>query len=122
MEVIRPFVMLAPINHFDIKICEFVEHLEMSEGFKKYNDSYHVICNVPLHLLVDCLFKNSRISIGHKHGINILNRMAKLDITELFKIYDSICEHQYVSVFHMCKAVSSSDCGLNYCKSHNFTV
>ena len=33
MEVIRPFVMLAPVNHFDIKICEFVEHLEMSKGF-----------------------------------------------------------------------------------------
>ena len=114
MEVIRPFVMLAPITHFDIKICKFVEHLEMSEGFEKYNNFYLVIFNVPLHLLVDCLFKNSRISIGHKHHINILNRMAKLDITELFKIHDSICEHRYMSVFCVCKEVSSSERGLKY--------
>ena len=30
--------------------------------------------------------------------------------------------HQYVSVFHVCKEVSSSEHGLKYHKSHNFTV
>src|ERR1700676_1551422 len=48
--------------------------------------------------------------------------MAKLDIIELFKIHNSICEHQYVSVFYVCKEVSSSERGLEYCKSHNFTI
>jgi hypothetical protein len=122
MDVISPFVILAPVNHFDIKIWEFVEYLEMSEGFKKYNDSHHVICILPLHLLVDCLFQNSRISIGHKHSINILKKMTKLEITKLFKIYDSVCELQYVSVFCLYKKVSSSEHSLEYHKSHNSAV
>ena len=78
------------MNLSDIKMCEFVEHLEMSKGLKKYNGSNHVLCNVPLHLLLTCLFKNSRIAIGHKHNIHIPRKMTKSEILELFKIHDSI--------------------------------
>jgi hypothetical protein len=90
MDVISPFVISALIKFFDIKVCEFVEHLEMSQGLKKYNGSNYVLCNVPLHLLIACLFQNHRIAIGYKHEIHIAKRRAKSEITELFKIHDNV--------------------------------
>jgi len=54
MEVIRPFVMLAPINHLN-QNCEFVEHLGCQKDLK-VNDFYHVIAS-SFNLLVDCLLK-----------------------------------------------------------------
>ena len=114
MDAISQFVISAPTNSFDIKVCEFVEHLETSKGFKKYGGSDYVLCNVPLHLLTNCLFQNSRIAIGHKHGIQISRKMTMSEIIELFKIHDNICEHNYVTVFHPYKLFSSSKQGLKY--------
>jgi len=111
MEVISPFVISMPVNDSDIKICEFVEHLEMSKGLKNYSSSNHVFCNVPLHLLAACLFQNSRISIGHKHGIHILKTMTKPEIIESFRIHDNACGHKYVTVFHPYKKIPSSERG-----------
>jgi hypothetical protein len=116
MDVISPFVISAPMNFSDIKMFEFVEHLEMSKGLKQYNGSDHVLCNVPLHLLLTCLFKNSRIAIGHKHNIHIPRKMTKSEILELFKIHDSICEHEYVTVFHPYTQYSCSEQGVNNCE------
>ena len=72
MESVRPYIESAPLNYSDFKTCEFVEHLEMSEALIKYNTSIYMMCNIPLHLLVDCLFHPSRVSIGHQHGMLIL--------------------------------------------------
>ena len=114
MEVISPFVINTLQSSPDNKMCEFVEHLEMSKGLKKYKNSNHLLCNIPLHLLTTCLFQNSRIAIGHKHNIHISKRMAKFKITELFKIHDDICEHKYVTVFCPYTQISSSERGLKY--------
>src|ERR1700683_662684 len=99
MKVINPFIINAPLNVSDIKMCEFVDHLEMSKCFKKYKNSDYLLCNIPLHYLMTYLFKNNRISIGTKHGIHISRKMTKHEITKLFKIHDDICEHEYVTVF-----------------------
>jgi hypothetical protein len=115
MDVISQFVISAPTNSFDIKVCEFVEHLEISKGLKKYDGSDYVLCNVPLHLLTNCLFQNSRIAIGHKHGIQISRKMTMSKITELFKIHDSICEHKYVTVFHPYKLSQSANITSQQC-------
>jgi hypothetical protein len=114
MEVISPFIINTLQNSPDNKMCEFVEHIEMSKGLKKYKDSNHLLCNVPLHLLTTCLFKNTRISIGHKHDIHIPRKMTKSGITELFKIHDGICEHKYVTIFHPYTPISSLERGLKY--------
>ena len=119
MEVISPFVISMPVNYSDIKMCEFVEHLEMSKGLKNYSSSNHVFCNVPLHLLATCLFQNSRTSIGHKHDIHILKTMTKPEIIKLFKIHDDACEHKYVTVFRPYQKISSSKRGLRYCETQN---
>ena len=116
MNVISQFVISAPTNSFDIKVCEFVEHLEISKGLKKYDGSDYVLCSVPLHLLTNCLFQNSRIAIGHMHGIQVSRKMTMSEITELFKIHDNICEHKYVTVFYPYKYYSCSKQGLEYHK------
>src|SRR5882757_4339304 len=122
MEVISPFVISMPVNYSDIKMCEFVEHLEMSKGLENYSSSNHVFCNVPLHLLATCLFQNSRISIGHKHDIHILKNMTKPEITKLFKIHDDACEHKYVTVFRPYQKISSSKHSLRYRETQNSPV
>jgi len=122
MEVISPFVISMPVNYSDIKMCEFVEHLEMSKGLENYSSSNHVFCNVPLHLLATCLFQNSRISIGHKHDIHILKNMTKQEITKLFKIHDDACEHKYVTVFRPYQKISSSKRSLRYRETQNSPV
>ena len=114
MEVIRPFIINTLQNTFDKNMCEFVEHIEISRGLKKYKDSNHLLCNVPLHLLTDCLFKNNRISIGHKHGVQIPRKMTKGKITELFKIHNGVCEHKYVTILHPYTPISSFEHGLKY--------
>ena len=116
MNVICPFVVSAPMNFSDIKMCEFVEHLEMSKGLKKYNGSDYVFCNMPLHRLLCGLFQNSRIAIGHKHDIHISRKMTKSKVTELFKNHDSICEHNYVTVFRPYMQYSSSERSSKYRK------
>ena len=122
MKVINPFVISMPVNYSDIKMCEFVEHLEMSKGLKNYSSSNHVFCNVPLHLLATCLFQNSRISIGYKHNIHVLKTMTKSQITELFKIHDDVCEHKYVTVFRPYKKITSSERGLRYRETQSSPV
>jgi len=114
MEVIRPFIINLQQNSDDDKICEFVEHLEMSKGLKKYKGSNYLLCDIPLHLLTNCLFQNTIIPIGHKHNIHISKRMAKSEISKLFKIHDEICEHKYVTVFCPYTQISSSERGLKY--------
>ena len=113
-DVINPFVISMPRKFPDIKMCEFVEHLEMSKGLKKYNGSEFVLCNVPLNLLLSCLFQNTRIAIGRKHDIHISRKMTKSEIAEVFKIHDSICEHKYVTVFCPYTQHSSSEQDLKY--------
>ena len=109
MKVISPFIIYAPLNVSDIKTCEFVDHLETSKCLKKYQNSDHLLCNVPLHYLMTYLIKNNRISIGYKHGIHIPKKMTKCEITNLFKIHDDICKHEYVTVFRPCKQISNSE-------------
>ena len=100
MEVIRPFIMnTLKISHDD-QMCEFIEHLEISKGLKKYQGSNQLLCNIPLHMLTTYLFKNTIIPIGHMHEVHIARHMTKSEITELFKIHDGVCEHKYVTVFH----------------------
>jgi len=57
MKVINPFIIDGPLNVSDIEMCEFVDHLEMSECFKKYKNSDHLLCNVPLHYLMTICLK-----------------------------------------------------------------
>ena len=94
MEVIRPFIINTQQNSHDDKMCEFVEHLEISKGLKKYKGSNHLLCNIPLHMLTTCLFKNTIIPIGHKHEVHIAKQTTKSEMTELFKIHDGVCEHK----------------------------
>lgn len=114
MEVIQPFMINTLQNSHDHKMCEFVEHLEISTGLKKYQGSNHLLCNIPLHLLTTGLFKNTIISIGHKHEVHIGRKMTKSEIMELFIIHDGVCEHKYVTVFHPYTQISSSKQGLKY--------
>jgi len=107
MEVIRPFIINTQQNSHDDKMCEFVEHLEISKGVKKYKGSNHLLYNIPLHMLT-CLFKNTIILIGHKHEIHIARQTTKSEMTELFKIHDNVHEHKYVTVFHPYMEISSS--------------
>ena len=102
MESVSPYIESAPLNYSDFKTCEFVEHLEMSEALIKYNRSVYMMCNIPLHLLVDCLFYRSRVSIGHQHGMLILKRMNKSKITKIFNIHSKTCEHKYITVLRPC--------------------
>ena len=99
MKIISPFIIYSPSNVSDIKVCEFVDHLETSKCLEKYQKSDYLLCNVPLHHLATCLFQNNRISIGYKHDIHIPKKMTKCEITNLFKIHDDICKHNYVTVF-----------------------
>ena len=122
MEVIKPFIINIPLNSPDKNMCEFVEHIEMSRGLKKYKDSNHLLCNVPLHLLIDCLFKDSRIAIGHKHDVHIPRKMTKGEITELFKIHDGVCKHNYVTIFRPYTPISSFERGLKYREVQNLQV
>ena len=122
MKIISPFIIYAPLNVSDIKTCEFVDHLETSKSLKKYQNSDHLLCNVPLHHLMTYLFKNNRISIGYKHGIHIPKKMTKCEITNLFKIHDDICKHEYVTVFRPCKQISNSERYLKYCKTQKSQV
>ena len=121
-EVIRPFIINTLQNSSDKKMCEFVEHIEVSRGLKKYKDSNHLLCNVPLHLLTDCLFKNSRISIGHMHDVHIPRKMTKGEITELFKIHDGECEHKYVTIFRPYTPILSCERGLKYREVQNLQI
>ena len=109
MEVIRPFIINTQQNSHDDKMCEFVEHLEISKGLKKYQGTNHLLCNIPLHMLTTCLFKNTIIPIGHKHDVHIARQMTKSEMTELFKIHDGVCEHKYVTVFYPYTQISSSE-------------
>ena len=102
MESVSPYIESAPLNYSDFKTCEFVEHLEMSEALIKYNTSIYMMCNIPLHLLVDCLFHSSRVSIGHQHGMLILQRMNKSEIIKIFNIHSKTCEHKYITVLRPC--------------------
>jgi hypothetical protein len=52
MKVINPFIIDGPLNVSDIEMCEFVDHLQKSKYFKKYKNSDHLLCNVPLHYLM----------------------------------------------------------------------
>ena len=122
MGFINPFIIDAPLNVSDIKMCEFVDHLEMSKCLEKYKNSDHVLCNVSLHHLMTYLFTNNRISIGHKHGIHISKRMAKGEIIKLFKIHDDICKHEYVTVFRPYKQISSYERYLKYCETQKTQV
>jgi len=103
-------------------MCEFVDHLEMSKCLEKYKNSDHLLCNVPLHHLMTYLFTDNRISIGHKHGIHILKRMAKCEIIKLFKIHDDIYKHEFVTVFHPYKQISSYERYLKYCETQKTQV
>ena len=110
MKAINPFIIYAPLNVSDIKMCEFVDHLEMSKfSKKKYRNSGYLLCNVPLHHLMTYLFKNNRISIGHKHDIHIPRKMTKCEISNLFKIHNDICKHEYVTVFRPCEQIPNSE-------------
>jgi hypothetical protein len=109
MKVIRPFIINTLQTSHDDKMCKFVEHLEISKALKKYQGSNHLLCNIPLHMLTTGLFKNTIISIGHKHEVHIGRQMTKFEIMELFKINDGVCEHKYVTVFHPCTQISSSE-------------
>ena len=93
---------MKPLNYSDFKTCEFVDHLEMSEALIKYNTSVYMMCNIPLHLLVDCLFHCNRVSIDHQHGMLILKRMNKSEVTKIFNIHSKTCEHKYITVLHPC--------------------
>ena len=122
MKVINPFIIDAPLNVSDIKMCEFVDHLEVSKCLKKYRSSDYLLCNIPLHHLMTYLFKNNRISIGHKHDIHIPRKMTKCEITNLFKIHNDICKHEYVTVFRPCKQISNSERYLKYCETQKSQV
>ena len=100
MQFVNPYIIYAPVGYSDFKKCEFVRHLEKSEALTQYDTSVYIVCDVPLHLLVGCLFHDSRASIGKQHNICILKRMSRFEITQKFKIHDETCEHQYVSVLH----------------------
>src|SRR6267154_5932840 len=117
IKVIKPFIIDAPLNVSDIKMCEFVDRLEMSKCLKKYKNSDHLLCNVPLHYLMTYLFKNNRISISSKHCIHISRKMTKHEITKLFKMHDNIFKHEYVTVFRPHKQISSSERNLKYCET-----
>jgi hypothetical protein len=105
MKSVSPYIESAPLNCLDFKTCEFVEHLEMSEALIKYNTSIYMMCNIALHLLVDCLFHASRVSIGHQHSMPILNKMTKSEITKLFNIHSKTCEHKYITVLQPCDKI-----------------
>jgi len=109
MEVIRPFIINTQQNSHDDEMCEFVEHLEISKGLKKYKGTNHLLCNIPLHMLTTCLFKNTIIPIGHKHDVHIARQMTKSEMTEPFKIHDGVCEHKYVTVFYPYTQISRSE-------------
>ena len=81
MKIISPFIIYTPLNVSDIKMCEFVDYLETSKCLKKYQNSDHLLCNVPLHHLMTYLFENNKISIGYKHGIHIPRKMTKCENT-----------------------------------------
>jgi hypothetical protein len=109
MDVISPFIINTPPNVSNIEMCEFIDHLETSECLKKYQGSDHLLCNIPLCHFVNYLFQPNRISIGNKHSVHIGKRMSKFEITNLFKLHDDVCKHEYLTVFHPYKQVSSSE-------------
>src|ERR1700677_3651803 len=82
VKLVSPYIIYAPPNYSDFKTCQFVEHLEMSKALIKYNSSIYMLCNIPLHLLVDCLFQASEISIGHQHDMQIPKKLNKSEITK----------------------------------------
>ena len=114
MDVISPFIINTPPNVSDIKMCEFIDHLETSECLKKYQGSDHLLCNIPLCHFVNYLFQPNRISIGNKHSVHIGKRMSKCEITNLFKHHDDVCKHEYLTVFRPYKQISSSEQKSNY--------
>ena len=116
MDVISAFIVNAPPNASDIEMCEFIDHLETSECLKKYQSSDHILCNVPLHDLINYLFEPNRIFIGNKHGVHFRKNMTKFEITNLFKNHDDVCKHEYLTVFRTYTQISSSTRKSNYCK------
>jgi hypothetical protein len=99
MQLVSPYILAAPDGYSDFTMCEFIEHLEMSKALTQYDNSIYAVCDVPLNLLVNCLFRENRILIGQLHNIPIAKKMTKSEITEKFNFHDESCEHQYVSVF-----------------------
>ena len=99
MDVISPFIINTPSNISNIEMCEFVDHLEISECLKKYPGSGHLLCNVPLYRFINYLFQPNSISIGNKHGVHIQKKMTKFEITNLFKNHEDVCKHEYLTVF-----------------------
>ena len=117
MDVIRPFIINTPPNISDIKMCEFVDHLAMSECLEKYQSPDYLLCNIPLHHFIHYLFQPNRISIGNSHGVCIWKNMTKFDITNVFKNHNGACKHEYLTVFRPYKQISSSERKSNYRKN-----
>jgi hypothetical protein len=119
MQFVEPYVISAPLNYSDFKKCKFVDHVEISKALTQYNTSVYLVANVPLHLLVDCLFHEGRILIAKQHNICISKRMSKSEIVQKLKIHGETCKHQYVSVLQpYCKIITTED-SLKHCEMHN---
>jgi len=57
MQLVSPYIVAAPDGYSDFTMCEFIEHLEMSKALTQYDNSIYAVCDVPLNLLVNCLFR-----------------------------------------------------------------
>ena len=118
MELVRPYIIFAPVGYSDFETCEFVEHLEMSKAMTKYDSSIYMICNIPLPLLNGYLFLNSKISIGHQHDMHILKRMKNSEITEKFRIHSETCKHEYITVLRPYNKMTNIEHCQKYHETH----
>ena len=116
MQLINPYKVFAPAGYSDFATCEFIEHLEMSKALTQFDNSIYIVCDVPLDLLVTCLFRENIISIAQQHNIPITMKMKKSEITEKVKIHGESCEHQYVSVFCLYNKMTNSERCQTYCE------
>jgi len=122
MQFVSPYIISAPITNSDFKKCKFIGHVTISEALTQYDSSVYIVANIPLHLLIGCLFHNSRILISHQHNICISKRMSKLEMTQKLKIHSETCEHQYVTVLQPYCKMTNIDHNLEDSKIHNTLV
>jgi len=110
MQFVSPYVISAPLDYSKFKKCKFVDHVEMSKALTQYDTSVYVLVNIPLHLLVSCLFHDRKTLIASQHNICISKRMSMSEITQKLKIHSEICKHQYVSVLQpYCKIMNTEE-------------